>query len=138
MRGARQQSRRVLASEVRDELADAGQMESTILQHLQDQRVLPGGSACADPQVGLGLGEMEDLRAVREHRRRGFARVEPALLDFSDVRDQVGLDPARVTEQRGQATKDIVVREMGKAKFVSHGRIVRLTQDREGPIRGDE
>ena len=56
--------------------------------------MLSGGSGYRDPEVGLGLGEMEHLRAVGEHRGRSLAGVESPLVDLADVSDEFGLDAA--------------------------------------------
>ena len=71
--------------------------------------MLARGPRDRDPQVGLGLGEVEALGAVDEHRGRGFAGVEPALVDLADVRDEVGLDAARVGHELAEAAEQLVV-----------------------------
>jgi len=52
---------------------------------------------------------VEPLGAVGEHRRRGFAGVEPAFLDFADVGDEVGLDAARMRHELAEAAEQLVV-----------------------------
>ena len=69
------------------------------------------GAGGGDPEVGLGLGEVEDLGAVLEHRGRGFAGVETAPVDLANVRDEVGLVATGPTEQIRQATEQIVIGE---------------------------
>ena len=73
--------------------------------------MLSRGAGGGDAEVGLGLGEVEDLGAVREHRWRGFAGVEPTPVDLADVSDEVGLVATGPTEQIRQATEEIVVGE---------------------------
>ena len=69
----------------------------------------PRGAGGGDAQVRLELGEVERLRAVGEHRGRGLAGVEPAGIHLTDVSDEVGLDAARVPQELGQATEQLVV-----------------------------
>ena len=71
--------------------------------------MLPGRPGGRDAQVGLGLGEMETLRAVGEHGRRGLTGVEPARVHLADVGDEVGLGAARLAKQLGQASEELVV-----------------------------
>ena len=61
--------------------------------------MLSRGSCGGDAEVGLGLGEMEDLSTVPEHRGRGFAGVEPPPVDLADVSDEVGLVATALTEE---------------------------------------
>ena len=69
-------------------------------------------------------------------RGRGFASVEPALVHFANVGDELGLDSPRVQKQGSQATEQLVVRELGEPDVALHGPNVHLTQDRVGPIGG--
>ena len=107
-----------------------------------------------DAEVGLGLGEVEGLGAVGEHRGRGFAGVEPAPVDLAEVSDEVGLVATGLTEQIRQATEEIVVGErrqrvsafradnIGRRFATSQGRLWRapwtLAQEdrRGGDARG--
>ena len=73
--------------------------------------MLSRGAGGGDPEVGLGLGEVEDLGTVREHRGRGFAGVEPTPVDLADVSDEVGLVATGLTEEIRQATEQLVVGE---------------------------
>ena len=91
------------------------------------------GAGHGDPQAGLRLREVKHVRAVREHGGAGFSGVEPAVVHLGDVVDEIRLDATGITEQRGQATEEVVVRDLREATLVLHGPNVRLTQDREGP-----
>jgi hypothetical protein len=70
-------------------------MQAAIREHRQQPRVLASGAGDRDAQVRLGLGEVEPLGAVDEHRRAGLADVELAPVDLAEVSDEVGLDAAR-------------------------------------------
>jgi len=82
--------------------------------------MLSRGAGGGDPEVGLGLGEVEDLGTVHEHRGRGFAGVEPAPVDLADVRDEVGLVATGLAEQIRQATEKLVVGERRQRASAFH------------------
>jgi hypothetical protein len=109
--GAREEEVPVLAREVRCQLGDARQMETTVREHREENGVPPSRPGHGDPQIGLGLGEVEDVRAVDEHRGGGFAGVEVTSLHLTDVGDEVGLDAAGLTEEKGEPAKEVVVGE---------------------------
>jgi hypothetical protein len=101
----------VLRRQVRGHLRDGGQVQTPIGQHRQEHRVLSRRTCRGDAQVGLGLREMEDLRAVGEHRGRSLAGVEPALVDLADVGDEVGLDAPGLPQKLDEAAQQLVVRD---------------------------
>ncbi len=109
--GPLQESLPVLHGQVRRQLRDGRQVQPPVGQHGQEEGMLSRGAGGGDPEVGLGLGEVEDLGAVREHRGRGFAGVEPARVDLANVSDEVGLVATGLTEQIRQATEQLVVGE---------------------------
>jgi hypothetical protein len=76
--GPLQEGLPVLQGQVRRQLGDGGQVQPPVGQQGQEEGMLPRGAGGGDPDVGLGLGKVEELGAVREHRGRGFAGVEPA------------------------------------------------------------
>jgi hypothetical protein len=80
-------------------------VEPPVGEHLEQHGVLPSGAGGGDAQVGLGLGEVEALREIGEHRRRGLAGVEAARVDLADVDDEVGLGVARLAQDLDQAAK---------------------------------
>ena len=84
-------------------------MKPTVGQHVEEEGMLEGGTGRGDAQVGLGLGEVKDLSTVGEHRRGGFASVEPALVDLGDVGHEIGLRAAGLVEQIAQPTEQLVV-----------------------------
>jgi hypothetical protein len=88
---------------VRGELGNRGQVQPPVGQHLEEDGVLAGGPGRGDAEVGLGLGEMKDLGAVGKHRGGGFAGEEAALIDFTDVGDEVGLHAAGLAEDLSEA-----------------------------------
>src|SRR5262249_30714236 len=109
--GSREQSVPVLSRENRRQLADAAQVEPAVRQHLEEDWVLPSGLGDREPELGLALGEVKDVRAVREHRRDGVASVEVSGFHLADVGDERGLDTARLPEEIGEAGEQLVVGE---------------------------
>jgi hypothetical protein len=87
-----------LRGEERRQLGDSAEVEPAVGEHGQEHRVLPRGSRRGDPQIGLGLREVEDLRAVGEHRGSGVAGIEPSLVHLGDVGDEIALDAAVLSE----------------------------------------
>jgi hypothetical protein len=73
--------RRQMGSDQRDRR----EMEATVGQHLEHDRVLPGDTSGRDAQVGLGSGQVKALGAVLEHGWRRLAGVQPTRVDFADV-----------------------------------------------------
>ena len=94
MGGSGQNDLPVLLGQVRREERDCGQVKAAVPEEREEGRMLARGAGCDDAQIRLGLGEMEALRTVDEHRGAGLARVEPSLVDLGDVRDDVGLGAA--------------------------------------------
>ena len=152
MRCASEQSLPVLCREVRREQGDRAQVKAPVAEHRQEHRVLARGAGDGDAQVGLTLREMESLRAVGEHGRERFTRVEASLVRLGNVGDEVRLDAARLAENLGQAAQEDVVGdrgerpalgfegwsargERGQSALVVHERRVRLVMDRVGPLR---
>jgi hypothetical protein len=109
--GAREEQVSVLRREMRSQLGDARQMETAIPEHREEHRVLSSRPGHGDAQVGLGLGEVEDVCAVDEHRGGGLASVEAPCLHLGDVGDEVGLDAAGLAEEIGEPTQEVVVGE---------------------------
>ena len=122
VRGAAEQRLAILRGQVGRQLRDGAQVEASVAQHREKHRMLACGAGDGDAQVRLELGEVERLRTVDEHRGRGLAGVEPAGIHFTDVGDEVGLDAARVAQELGQATEQLVVgnRVQGARVFHAH------------------
>jgi hypothetical protein len=74
------------------QLVDRRQVKTAIPQHGQDDRMLPRRTGRRNTEIGLGLGEVQDLHAVGEHRGEGLAGIELSLLHLGDVGDDVGLE----------------------------------------------
>ena len=60
---------------------------------------------------GLGLRQVQPLDAVGEHRWARLAEVEAALVHLGDVGHEVGLDAARVAQDRGELRQQLLVGE---------------------------
>jgi hypothetical protein len=110
--GSSEQHVSVLRSQVRRQLGDAGQVEAPIREQREKLRVLAGCPRDRDAQVGLVLREMEDVRAIDEHRRASFAGEQASAVYLADVGDDVRLGSAGSTEETHEPEKQVVV---GKA-----------------------
>ena len=133
----------VVSREVGRQVGDPAQVKPPVAQHRKDHRVLARGSGHGDAQVGLGLREVQGLRAVGEHGGEGFTSVEASLVHLGDVGDEVGLDAARLGEDLGQAAEEIAVGDRrersaclgeGRSALVVHGRRLSPGLDSRGPI----
>jgi hypothetical protein len=109
--GAREEEVSVLRCEVRGDLGDAGEMEPTVREHLQEHGVLTSRPGCGDAEVGLGLGEVKDVHAIDEHRGGGLAGIETSSLDLGDMGDEVGLGAAGLAQKVGESAEELVVGE---------------------------
>ena len=109
--GSREEEIAVQGCEVRRELGDAGEMEPTVGEHVQEHGVLTGRPGRGDAQVGLGLGEVKDVHAIDEHRGGGLAGVETSSLDLGDVGDEIGLGAARLAQKVDESAEELVVGE---------------------------
>ncbi len=78
----------VLGREVRREQPHRREGHRALSEPLQDDREPPGGPGGLDAPVGGVLGEVEDLRTVREQRRAAFGQVCPPHVQFREVRNQ--------------------------------------------------
>jgi hypothetical protein len=111
-------------------------MEPTVRKHVEKDGMLASGPRDGDPQIGLGLGEVEDVRAVAVHRRAGLPCVEPSPVDFGDVRDDVSLGMARIFEKLGQPTQKVRVCNGLERSFICHtwntGRVFSASQEAQG------
>ena len=101
----------VLRGQVRRQLRDGRQVQPPFGEQGQEDGMLSRGAGGSDAEVGLGLGEVEDLGAVLEHRGRGLAGVELTPVNLADVSDEIGLVATGSTEKIRQATEEIVVGE---------------------------
>ena len=95
MLGPSEDSLDILSSEVRRKDGDAAQVKTTIPEHDQEYRKPPRRASDGDAEIGLRFREVQDPGAVGEHRRASLAGIEPPIVHFTDVCDQVGLDSQR-------------------------------------------
>ena len=107
--GPPQQRLPVRGSQVWRQLHDGGQVKTAVGQHRQEDGVLPRGARHRNAQVGLSLREVEDLRALGEHRGRGRAGVEATPVDLADVSDEVGFGAPGLPQQSGETAQQLVV-----------------------------
>ena len=101
----------VIDRAVRGQPGDGVEVQSSVGQHGEQDRMATRGAGDGDAQVGLPLREVEAFPAVREHGRTRLAKVEPAAVDLGDVQDEVDLDPPRVGDHGRETAEQVIVRE---------------------------
>ena len=82
-----------------------------------------GRSGGCDAQIRLGLGKMQDLGAVGEHRGRGFPGIESSFVHLAEMGHEVGLQAAGPMQELGKAAEQLVVREPLERARVFHGEL---------------
>jgi hypothetical protein len=92
-----------------DDQSHRGEVNAAVAEPVE-QAIEPSRRAGdGDAPVGLGLGEMERLGAVSEHRGKGTLGEESARLDLADVSYEVGLDAAFLVDEFGEAKHQVLV-----------------------------
>jgi hypothetical protein len=95
---------------VRRKEGDAAQVKTSIGQHRKEHRVFPRRSGHRDAEISLGLGEVQNFDGVFEHGRASLASKEPAMVHFTDMCDELGVDPPRLLHDLRQIVEELVVR----------------------------
>jgi hypothetical protein len=90
---------------------DPAQVQAAVAEHVEQQGVARRGPGDHDAQRGLGLRQVQPLDAVGEHRGARLAEIEPALVHRGDVGHEVGLDAARVAQDRDEPRQQLIVGE---------------------------
>ena len=80
-------------------------MKTTIPEHQKEHRVFPRRASHGDAEIGLGLRKVQNLGAIHEHRRASLASKEPAMIHFTDMRNQIGFDPPRLLHDLRQTVE---------------------------------
>ncbi len=88
----------ILWGEMRRKQREPRQVNLPPPDALQHGRVLSSEPCSADPLVGGRFREVEQLHAVLEHRWEAFGAVQATRVDFSKVRQKLGLDAFLVSE----------------------------------------
>jgi hypothetical protein len=107
---------------MRRQLGDCGQVKAAGRQHGQEHRMLPGRPGRGNPEIGLGLGEVQDARAVGEHRGECVTGIESSLVDLGDVGHHVGFDAPGLAHELGQAAEQLVVGDRLEWSLLLHDR----------------
>jgi hypothetical protein len=79
----------ILLCEMRRQDADGTEMDAAICEERQYQREPSRRARSFDPVVRRMLGEMQHLRAVREHRGGPLSEVEPPRVELHERGDQM-------------------------------------------------
>lgn len=114
------------AGEVWRNLRDPAQVQAAVAEHRKDGWLGAGGSRGGDPQVRLGLGQVEDFGAKVKQGRRALSRVKPALVHFAEVGDELGFDAPRLAQELGQAAEKIAIGDRLEVSFVRHAPFIAL------------
>jgi hypothetical protein len=107
----RKQPVAVLRREDPYEDGDPAHVEAAVGEHLEQDGVPPRGPSHADPAEGFALGEVQDARAIPEHRGASEASVEMPEVHLGDVRDQRRLGAARLAGDVGKPGEELIVGE---------------------------
>jgi hypothetical protein len=101
----------ILRSELRREQTHRCQMKIAITQGSQELGMPPRRAHRRNPLVGDRLREAQYLHAVGEHRRATLAKIEPPLIDFREVRDQIGFEFVTTVNQIQQLREQLIARK---------------------------
>src|SRR4051812_32377342 len=106
---------------MRDEHAQAGEMDGAGSERFEDCGPAPGGSGDADAVVGGALGESELLHAEHMHRREGALGVELPLVDLGEVKEQLRLGCTGSANELPRAGEKIVIVHHGDCRiYIDH------------------
>ena len=72
----------ILVGQMRRQQPDRGQRERRRFEQVEDDRISSRRSTRFDAVVGAALGQVQLLRAIREHRRIAFAEIQAPAVDL--------------------------------------------------------
>src|SRR4051812_20539263 len=75
-----------------------------------------------EPVVGRVLGEAEPRNAEGEHRRAGHFQVQPSLLDFGEMDEEVRFDDAGAPENLASRREELFIAEGSEGRIWVHER----------------
>jgi hypothetical protein len=101
----------VLWCEMWSQQPDGTEVEDAIGEERQDHWEPPRRARGFDPVVRGVLSEMQDLRAVREHRRRALREVEPPRIELRERGDQMRSRVAFTSGQTRHFSNQLAVGE---------------------------
>src|SRR3954466_11781170 len=91
-------------------------------QGAEDRRELPSRMRYAEPVVGGVFGEAEPRNAEGEHRRAGHFQVEPSLLDFGEVDEEICFDDAGAPENLASRREELFIAQGSEDRIWIHER----------------
>jgi hypothetical protein len=101
----------IFRSQLRREQTHRRQMKIAVTQGRQELGIPPRRARRRDPLVGNRLREAQYSHTVGEHRRAALAKIEPPLIDFREMRDQIGLEFATAVNQIQQPREQLIARK---------------------------
>src|SRR5258706_466404 len=90
--------------------------------------MLPRRTGRRNAEIGLRLGEVQDVHAVGEHRRKGLAGKEPSLLHLGDVGDDVRLEADIVAHIAEVEERRLFAREAFPSMFAYCMDVLHLSE----------
>ena len=108
----------VLASEVRRQPGNPAQVQPAVVEHLDDDWIVAGGTRHCDAQIRFVLTEEEDPTTVIEHGGARFPSIQTAALRLSNVGYDFGLDTPRLSHEPRELVQKFVVSNVPQ---VQHG-----------------
>jgi hypothetical protein len=101
----------ILLSQMRREQAHRREVHESSGEHVQNHWMPAPGARGLDPSVGSVLGQMKNVRAVREERGTALTEVETTRVEFSEGRYEIGGCQALVCSKSFDLSEQFLVRE---------------------------
>src|SRR3954466_7468236 len=95
-------------------------------QGVEDRGELPSRMRYAEPVVGGVFGEAEPRNAEGEHRRAGHFQVQPSLLDFREMDEEICFDDARAPENLASRGEELFIAQGSEGRIGVHECSVHL------------
>ena len=108
---------------MRREKAQAGEMNATGAELIEDPGQAPPGASDGDAVVCGVLGKPQLLYAEGEHRGKAGLEIEPPFIDFAEMREEVGLEHMGSADDFARRGEQLRIAQGGESWIVDgHGR----------------
>ncbi len=101
------------------QFVNAAQVEATVGKHCEKHRMLSGRTGDSHPKKGFVFRHMKNLGAVRKQTRSVWC-IEPSLVNFGKVGDDLGLNGTRVLKKLRQSAEKIIIGNRFEIVCVPH------------------
>jgi len=122
----------ILLREMRGQQVDRRQVDVAAGEHLEHPRKPPRRPRRRDPLAGRRLGHVQPLDTEREQGRARLAKVQPALLDLDQIRQELGGDLVRPPRQHLHALEHPIIGHVFKT---SHRHALHIPRTQDTPTR---